>query len=249
MKKLALIPARMAASRFPGKLVQPLGGKTVIALTWEATVESGLFDSVVVVTDSNEIETEIRKYGGEVFRSTREFESGTDRIAEAVLHIEADVIVNVQGDTPFINRSALRELVAQFEDPSVMVASLMDVITDPSMLNDPNVVKVCVDNKMNSLFFSRSLIPFPRNSEEAVIHYRHIGVYAFRKPALSAFTGWAPTPLEMAEKIECLRFLENGVPLRMCVVDQIGVDINTEQDLEKARLQLNADKRNHEQKG
>jgi 3-deoxy-manno-octulosonate cytidylyltransferase (CMP-KDO synthetase) len=119
----------------------------------------------------------------------------------------------------------------------------MDVITDRSMLQDPNVVKVCVDNKMNSLFFSRSQIPYPRNAEETVTHYRHIGVYAFRKPALSAFTGWATTPLENAEKIECLRFLENGVPLRMCLVEQIGVDINTEQDLEKAKLHLKEDKR------
>lgn len=235
MKKAALIPARMAASRFPGKLMQPLGGKTVIAMTYLATVDSNLFDTVQVVTDNDEIEEEIKKYGGSVFRSTKDFESGTDRIAEAAVQLDADVILNVQGDTPFINRSGLREVLAQFEDPSVDVASLMDIITDEQMLNDPNVVKVCVDVKNNSLFFSRSLIPYPRSGSSAVVHYRHIGVYAFRKTALLAFTSWPITPLEDAEKIECLRFLENGIPLRMCLIDQIGVDINTAEDLERAK--------------
>jgi 3-deoxy-manno-octulosonate cytidylyltransferase (CMP-KDO synthetase) len=238
MRKAALIPARMAASRFPGKLMQPLGGKTVISMTYLATRESGLFDDVCVVTDSDEIENEIRKYDGNVFRSTKEFESGTDRIAEAATGLDADVILNVQGDTPFINRSGLRDILSQFEDASVQVASLMDVITDEEMLRDPNVVKVCVDNKNNSLFFSRSLIPYPRNNASAVVHYRHIGVYAFRKSALLEFTRWPITPLEDAEKIECLRFLENGIPLRMCLIDQIGVDINTAADLEKAKKYL-----------
>lgn len=233
-----MIPARMAASRFPGKLMQPLGGKTVIAMTYLATVDASLFDTVLVVTDSDEIEAEIRKYGGEVFRSTKEFESGTDRIAEAAEQLDAEVILNVQGDTPFINRAGLRDILAQFEDASVNVASLMDVITDKEMLNDPNVVKVCVDNRNNSLFFSRSLIPYPRNESISVVHYRHIGVYAFRKSALLAFTSWPVTPLEDAEKIECLRFLENGIPLRMCLIDQIGVDINTAEDLEKAKKYL-----------
>lgn len=235
MRKAALIPARMAASRFPGKLMQPLGGKTVIAMTYLATLESKLFDTVQVVTDSDEIEAEIKKYGGKVFRSTKEYESGTDRIAEAAENIDADVILNVQGDTPFVNRTGLRDILAQFEDASVNVASLMDKITDPEMLNDPNVVKVCVDAKNNSLFFSRSLIPYPRSRSGSVVHYRHIGVYAFRKSALLAFTSWPVTPLEEAEKIECLRFLENGIPLRMCLIDQIGVDINTADDLEKAK--------------
>jgi 3-deoxy-manno-octulosonate cytidylyltransferase (CMP-KDO synthetase) len=238
MKKAALIPARMAASRFPGKLLKSLGGRSVISATWQATVDSGLFDTVMVVTDSKEIEEDIKQYGGKVFRSTRSFESGTDRIAEAAVRIDADVIVNVQGDTPFISTGGLESLVEQFEDSSVEVASLMDVITDPQMIQDPNVVKVCVDHKNDSLFFSRSIIPFPRNQEIAIRHYRHIGVYAFRKYALLSFTGWPVTPLETAEKIECLRFLENGMKLRMCLIDQIGVDINTQEDLEKARQYL-----------
>ena len=238
MKKAALIPARMAATRFPAKLMQPLGGKTVIAMTYLATVDSGLFDKVQVVTDSDEIEQEIKKYGGEVFRSTKDFESGTDRIAEAAADLDSDVILNVQGDTPFISRSGLKDILSQFNDASVQVASLMDVITDAEMLNDPNVVKVCVDNRNNSLFFSRSLIPYPRNQSVSVVHYRHIGVYAFRRSALLAFPGWPITPLEDAEKIECLRFLENGISLRMCLIEQIGVDINTAADLEKAKQYL-----------
>ncbi len=246
MKKAALIPARMAASRFPGKLMKPLGGKSVIANTWQATVDSGIFDTVQVVTDSDEIEAEIKKYNGLVFRSTEEFASGTDRIAEAAIDLDAEVIVNVQGDTPFISKAGLKNLVDQFEDTAVEVASLMDIITDKDMIADPNVVKVCVDQKSDSLFFSRSPIPYHRDRHRAVTYYRHIGVYAFRKYALISFTGWPVTPLEDAEKIECLRFLENGMKLRMCLIDQIGVDINTREDLEKARQFLSGRHNQHQ---
>ncbi len=187
MKKIAVIPARYAASRFPGKLMELLGDKTIIARTYTATLETALFDDVLVATDSVIIFNEIEKIGGKVVMTRADHESGTDRIAEAVEELNVDVIVNVQGDTPFVNSKALAQLLDQFNDPGVQVASLMDIISDEASLHDPNVVKVVVDKVNNSLLFSRSLIPFPR-STSAITHYRHIGVYAFRKNMLLQFT-------------------------------------------------------------
>jgi len=235
MKYLAVIPARFEAARFPGKLMQQLGDKTLIAQTWLAAKGTALFDEVIVATDNDAIRREIEAYGGIVKMTRSTHESGTDRLAEAVVNIEADVIVNVQGDTPFINRQALEKLLNLFEDSGVQVGSLMDEISHPEQLQDPNVVKVCVDYKMNSLLFSRSVIPYPRNNLSTIKHYRHIGVYAFRKAALLQFVQWPVSPLEDAEKIECLRFLENGVKLKMALTSPIGIDINMPDDLTKAR--------------
>jgi 3-deoxy-D-manno-octulosonate cytidylyltransferase len=233
-KIIAMIPARYAATRFPGKLMQMLGGKTVIRQTYDATIATGLFDDVVVVTDSDIIYTEIIAAGGNVVMSRNEHESGSDRIAEAAADINADIIVNVQGDTPFVKREPLEKLLSTFEDPSVQVASMMQVLTKPEEIDDPNFVKVAVNKKMDSLFFSRSVIPYPRDKNYPVTYYEHIGVYAFRKQALLNFTYWPVTPMEAAEKVECLRYLENGVPLRMVITDYMGVEIDTPDDLEKA---------------
>lgn len=229
-----MIPARYAASRFPAKLMQPLGGKTVIAQTYLAAVRSGLFDEVVVVSDTDIIRQEIEGHGGRVIMSHGQHESGTDRIAEAAADLDVDVIVNVQGDTPFVTTEQLRLLLEQFNDTTVQVASLMQVLRDEATIQNPNCVKVCVDKHNNSLFFSRSVIPFPRATDISITHYKHIGVYAFRKKALMEFTTWPMSPLEAAEKIECLRFLENGVQLRMVLTDYVGVEIDTPEDLEKA---------------
>jgi 3-deoxy-manno-octulosonate cytidylyltransferase (CMP-KDO synthetase) len=187
-----------------------------------------------VATDSDLIRVEIEQQGGTVVMTRSDHESGTDRIAEAVASLDVDVVVNVQGDTPFVNGEALARLLRLFDEEEVQVASLMDVIADEVSLNDPNVVKVVVDNSMNSLLFSRSVIPFPRSPLERITHYRHIGVYGFRKAALLQFTLWPLGLLEEAEKIECLRFLEHGIPLRMALTEPMGVDINTPADLQKA---------------
>jgi 3-deoxy-manno-octulosonate cytidylyltransferase (CMP-KDO synthetase) len=197
-------------------------------------VRTGLFDEVVVVTDSEVIKEEIEREGGRVIMSHGQHESGTDRIAEAAAGLDVDLIVNVQGDTPFVAREPLEKLLQQFEDPTVQVASLMQVLEEEALVADPNYVKVCVDKKMNALFFSRSIIPYPRNKQAAITFYEHIGVYAFRKQALMDFTAWPVSPLEDAEKVECLRYLENGVPMRMVVTSYMGVEIDTPEDLEKA---------------
>lgn len=211
-----------------------LGGKSVIRHTYENTVATGLFDEVIVVTDSDIIYTEITAAGGKAVMSQHEHESGSDRIAEAAAEMDVDIIVNVQGDTPFVKKEPLEKLLKQFDDPAVQVASMMQVLTDRNDIMDPNFVKVAVDKNMNSLFFSRAVIPYPRDKEFPTTYYEHIGVYAFRKQALMSFTQWPMTPLESAEKVECLRYLENGIPLRMIVVDYMGVEIDTPEDLEKA---------------
>jgi 3-deoxy-manno-octulosonate cytidylyltransferase (CMP-KDO synthetase) len=234
LKIVAMIPARYEASRFPGKLMKMLGDKTVIRFTHDATVATGLFSDVIVVTDSDVIYHEITSHGGKAVMSKQTHESGSDRIAEAAADMEVDIIVNVQGDTPFVKKEPLQKLLQQFSDPSVQVASPMQIIMKPEDVSNSNIVKVVVDNKMNSLLFSRSVIPYPRDTNHTPVYYEHIGVYAFRKQALLNFTKWPMTPLETAEKIECLRYLEHGIQLRMAVVDYIGVGIDTPEDLVKA---------------
>jgi 3-deoxy-manno-octulosonate cytidylyltransferase (CMP-KDO synthetase) len=215
-----------------------LKGKSVIRHTYDATVATGLFDEVAVVTDSNVIYDEIINHGGKAMMSQKQHESGSDRIAEAAENMDGDIIVNVQGDTPFVKKEPLEKLLAQFSDRTVEVASLMQPLTDEKLIADPNYVKVVVDKNMNSLFFSRSIIPYPRNKDLPVSYYEHIGVYAFRKQALINFTKWPATPLENAEKIECLRYLENGIPLRMVITNFMGVEIDTPEDLKKAESLL-----------
>jgi 3-deoxy-manno-octulosonate cytidylyltransferase (CMP-KDO synthetase) len=235
MRKIAMIPARYAATRFPGKLMQLLGSKPVIIHTYEATVATRLFDDVIVVTDSNIIFDEIKKHGGRAVISKKPHESGSDRIAEAAAEMNVDIIVNVQGDEPFVKKEPLQKLLLRFNDASVQVASLMQVIHNENEINDPNVVKVVVDKNMNSLLFSRSPVPYQRDKNSPAVHYRHIGVYAFRKQALINFTLWPPSRLEQAEKLEQLRYLENGVPLRMVAVDYMGMGIDVPEDLERAK--------------
>jgi len=166
--------------------------------------------------------------------SRKEHESGSDRIAEAAESMNVEIVVNVQGDTPFVKKKPLQLLLDEFNDPSVQVGSLMQELKEEEFINDPNYVKVAVDKNCNAIFFSRSVIPYPRNKEIATTYYEHIGVYAFRKQALINFTNWPMTPLESAEKIECLRYLENGIPLKMVIVDYMGVEIDTPEDLERA---------------
>jgi 3-deoxy-D-manno-octulosonate cytidylyltransferase len=237
MKTIAMIPARYAATRFPAKLMQMLGNKTVIRHTYDNTVATGLFDEVIVVTDSDIIYNEIVLHGGKARMSTKQHESGSDRIAEAVADLDVDIVVNVQGDEPFVKRAPLEILLQVFngiDGGRVQVASLMQVMHHENNIADPNYVKVAVDRNMNSLMFSRSVIPYHRDKNINPVYYEHIGVYAFRKQALLNFTSWPQTPLEEAEKVECLRYLEHGIPLKMVVTDYMGVEIDTPEDLVKA---------------
>lgn len=237
MKVIALIPARLGATRFPAKLLANIKGKTVIHRTYQSTVDTELFDEVIVVTDSDEIQQEIEKYGGRVVRSQAEYQSGTDRIAEVAAGIDADVFVNVQGDEPFVQRAPLEKVLQEFENDRqshVQVVSIVQQLTDPVSIADPNYVKVVLDVAQNAIYFSRCPIPYLRDKESTVSYYEHIGVYAFRKEALMKFTRLPLSPLEIAEKIECLRFLENGIPMRMVITNYMGVEIDTPDDIIKA---------------
>jgi 3-deoxy-manno-octulosonate cytidylyltransferase (CMP-KDO synthetase) len=238
LKTIAMIPARYASTRFPAKLLQKLGNQTVITMVYQNTKKTGLFDEVTVVTDSELIYNEIKNIGGHVVMSKGNHESGSDRIAEAVADMEVDVIVNVQGDTPFIEREPLEKLLQPFTDPTVEVASIMQRITDEALIQNPNCVKVCVDKQGNALYFSRSVIPYPRSRTEQTIYYKHIGVYAFRKQTLLQFTQWPISALEDTEKLEQLRYLENGVRIRMVETAFTSVEIDTPEDLQKAAALL-----------
>ena len=234
----AFIPARYAATRFPAKLMQQLGDKTVIRHTYDNAKATGLFNEVYVVTDSDIIYNEITNNGGKAIMSIKTHESGSDRIAEAIEHLDIDIVVNIQGDEPFVKRAPLEKVLDCFKDETVQVASLMQVLENTSSIADPNYVKVAVDKKMNALFFSRSVIPYLRDTAVAPTYYEHVGVYAFKKQALIDFTNWPMSPLEAAEKIECLRYLENGIGIRMAITDYMGVEIDTPEDLIKAAALL-----------
>lgn len=240
-----MIPARYAASRFPGKLMQDLGGKSVILTTYEATVETGLFDAVYVVTDSDIIYEEIESNGGNVIRSLKEHDCGTDRIAEAVENLDVDIVVNVQGDEPFTNKEGLSKVLKVFEGEDadqIDLASLMSEISDWKEISDPNTVKVVVDKNNFALYFSRSPLPYPRDKNIRISYYKHKGIYAFRKQAILDFYKLPMGELEATEKVECIRFLEYGKNIKMAISNSRSVEIDTPEDLKRANLLIKKNK-------
>ena len=233
-----MIPARYTASRFPGKLMQKLGGKTVIRNTYEVAVATKLFDDVFVVTDSDVIYNEIVDNGGKAIMSKKEHECGSDRIAEAVEFMDVDIVVNIQGDEPFTDKQSLEELMADFNDDAdkkIDLASLMVEIDEEDEIKNPNICKVIVDKDNFALYFSRSPIPYPRETNVGAKYYKHQGVYAFRKEALLDFYRLPMLPLEASEKIECIRYLEYGKRIKMVVTEIQNVEIDTPEDLELAK--------------
>lgn len=241
MKIIAVIPARYEASRFPGKLMQMLGEKTVISTTYDNVVETKLFDEVFVATDSEIIFNEIEKNGGKTVM-TGQHETGSDRIAEAVQNIDCNIVINVQGDEPFLKTEPLKQLMQVFhedENKEISLASLKIKLTEQEEIENPNNVKVITDLNGFALYFSRSVIPYHREKSVDAEYFKHIGVYAFRKEALLKFSQLAMTPLEKLEKIECIRYLEHGMKIKMIETDFVGVGIDVPEDLEKARNILN----------
>lgn len=233
-----MIPARYAATRFPYKLMQPLGNKTVIRQTYDNTLATGLFDEVFVVTDHEIIFDEIKSHGGKAIMSLQPHESGSDRIAEAIAGMDVAIILNVQGDEPFVKKAPLQNLLKAFEDESVQVASLMKKFTDLSLVANPNYVKVVVDKNNDSLLFSRSVIPYQRDEHILADYFEHIGVYAYRKATLVKFTKWPCAKMELVEKLEQLRYLENGIRIRMIETEEVSVKIDVPEDLVNAEAFL-----------
>ncbi|MBW2937916.1 3-deoxy-manno-octulosonate cytidylyltransferase [Aureisphaera sp. CAU 1614] len=236
-----MIPARYGASRFPGKLMQDLGGKPVIVRTYEAAKETELFDEVYVVTDSDIIFKVIEESGGKAIMSKKEHDCGSDRIAEAVENMDVDIVVNVQGDEPFTSKSGLEQVLSVFngaDAEKIDLASLMTEINDWKEISDPNAVKVIVDKDNFALYFSRSPIPYPRDKNVAVQYYKHKGIYAFRKNALMDFYRLPMRSTEAAEKIECIRYLEYGKNIKMAISNTQGIEIDTPEDLVRANKVL-----------
>lgn len=241
MKIIAVIPARYASTRFPAKLMQDLGGKTVILRTYESAINTQLFDDVFVVTDSDLIYNEIVSNGGKAIVSIKEHESGSDRIAEAIENLDVDIVINVQGDEPFIDAEPLAKVIEVFKNDTskqVDLASLMREIKNEEEINNPNNVKVVVDQNGFALYFSRSVIPYPREKGVGVRYMQHIGIYAFRKQALLDFYSLPMKSLEASEKLEQLRYLEFGKRIKMVETTHVGIGIDTPEDLEKARQML-----------
>lgn len=236
-KVIAVIPARYNSTRFPGKMMEILGNRTIITTTYQNVLETGLFDEVFVATDSELIFDEISKNGGKAVM-TGEHETGSDRIAEAVQNIDCDIVINVQGDEPFLKKEPLQQLIDVFykdDKKEISLASLKIQLKESEEIRNPNNVKVITDNNGFALYFSRSLIPFQRELSYDVTYYKHIGVYAFRKEALLKFSSLEMTPLEISEKLEQLRYLENGMKIKMVETDFVGIGIDTPEDLEKAK--------------
>jgi len=237
VKNIAVIPARFAASRFPGKLMQRIGEKTIIRMVYENAVAMNLFDEVLVVTDSDEIMNEILSAGGTVKKSIKDHQSGSDRIAEAIASMDVDVVVNIQGDEPFVEKEPLQDLLNCFKDPNVAVASVMKRFGDGDEPENPNQVKVVCNKNNDALYFSRSPIPFKRNRSADLPYFKHVGVYAYRKQTLLDFTQWPMGSLEQTEMLEQLRYLENGVAIRMVETKTSSIGIDSPEDLERARVE------------
>lgn len=239
LKTIAIIPARKNSKRLPEKMLLLLHGKMLIRHTYENIEAMQLFDEVWVATDSVEIKNEIESIGGKVFVSKKNHESGTDRIAELAATLDADIVVNIQGDEPFIKKEHLLALLQLFEKEKVQIGSLKMKITDEKKINDPNCVKVVCTLQGKALYFSRSAIPFVRDTQLANCYYKHIGVYAYRKNTLLELASTPVSPLEAIEKLENLRMLENDMDIYLAQVEDCSISIDTEDDFKLAEIFLN----------
>lgn len=238
MNAAAIIPARYASTRFPGKALADLKGKPLIQWVWEAVSGSELFSDIVIATDSALIRDAAKRFGARVTLTREDHPSGSDRVAEVAKGLDVQIVVNAQGDEPLIDKAALSSLLKTFDDPQVRMASLMTRIRDPQQLDDPNTVKVVVDQRSDALYFSRSPIPCNRDRASWNGYWRHIGVYAYRKQTLLEFVALPQGELEQVEKLEQLRALEHGIPIRMVETSYQGIGIDTPEDLLKVQLLL-----------
>lgn len=238
MNAVAMIPARIGSTRFPRKMLATINNVPLIVRTYQNILATNLFTDVYVVTDSDDIEEVVKSAGGKVLRSIKEHECGTDRIAEVAENIDADVIINVQGDEPFLDKKPLTKLLHLFNDHVIQSASLVEVL-DNSLITDPNKVKVVLDKNDFAIYFSRSPIPYLRNQEINPTYYKHVGIYAFRKDTLLKFAACGTSTLENIEQLECNRFIENGMPIKMAVTDHKTIAVDTVEDIAVAESYLN----------
>lgn len=235
-KVLAIIPARYASQRFPGKVLAPLGGKPLVAHTAERTARAKLVSETLVATDDDRVREALEPLGIRVVMTRPDHPSGTDRIAEAAQDHDAQIIVNVQGDEPLIEPdaidSAIRPLIAH---PEIPMATLCHTITERRDIEDPNVVKVVCDTRGRAIYFSRCPIPYAREGFESAAYFQHVGLYVYRRDFLLEYARMKPTPLERTEKLEQLRVLENGYPIAVVETQFKSIGVDTPEDLERAR--------------
>jgi 3-deoxy-manno-octulosonate cytidylyltransferase (CMP-KDO synthetase) len=246
MKFLGIIPARFASSRFPGKPLADLGGKPLIQWVYENAGKE--IENLIVATDHKGIQEIVQGFGGKVIMTSEHHASGTDRCSEVAGTLAAkgetyDVILNVQGDEPFVRAQDLRKLKDMFSDPDTQIATLVTPVRTAEDLFNPNVVKVVCESSGSALFFSRQAIPFQRNvPQDSWIsehdYLKHMGIYAYRSEILAKISQLVPSPLEKAESLEQLRWLENGFRIRAGLVQEDSIGIDTPEDLELARKKL-----------
>lgn len=246
MKKIiCVIPARYGSERLPGKVLYKLGGKTILQRVYERAKASDIFEDIYIATDSDKVREVCEKFGGKVILTSKECRSGSDRVAEAVSKIRGgDIIVNIQADEPFLPVEAVRDPVEMMLDnPEIYVSTSATRIRKKEELYDTNVVKVVLDKENNALYFSRSLIPFPRLYFQEdkipylkkVIFYKHIGVYIFRKAFLKKFAEMETGFLENIEKLEQLRIIENGYKIKVVVIKKDSPCVDTIEDIERLK--------------
>lgn len=239
MKFIGIIPARYASTRFPGKPLALLGGKPVIQHVYEKV--AAVLEAAYVATDDERIYDVVKSFGGQVVMTRTDHKSGTDRIEEAIEKIggEWDVVVNVQGDEPFVAKSQLDTICHCFDDPTTQIATLGKPFESMEAVQNPNSPKIVVDNMGFAMYFSRSVIPYVRGKEKSswLTHYpflKHLGIYAYRKDVLRQVTQLPQSSLEIAESLEQLRWLQNGFKIKVGTTDVETVGIDTPQDLERA---------------
>jgi len=239
MKIIGVIPARWGSTRFEGKVLAPIAGKPMIQHVWERATQTRLLDDCVIACDDQRILKVAQQFGARAFLTSVNHPSGTDRIAEAVLLLEADIVVNIQGDEPLIDPVVINDLVnALVEDESCVMATTIKVIEDQEELDNPNVVKVVVDGQRNALYFSRARVPFNRDNQ-SVVYFKHLGIYAYRKDFLLKFKDLPKSLLEGYEKLEQLRALEAGYKIKTVLTDIETVGVDTPEDLQRVERMLN----------
>ncbi|HUR34659.1 MAG TPA: 3-deoxy-manno-octulosonate cytidylyltransferase [Vicinamibacterales bacterium] len=245
LEVVAVIPARFASTRFPGKPLADIDGRPMIEHVYRRASASAVVSRVIVATDDLRIATRVAGFGGNVRLTRPDHLTGTDRLAEVASTLDCDVVVNVQGDEPLLDPRAISELVAPFADPSLSMSTLYRRITDPSELSNPNIVKMVTDRSGFAMYFSRAAIPFTRDPRGGYPPlYRHVGVYAYRRTALMVLASLEPTPLERAESLEQLRALEHGIRIKAVETSYDSIGVDTPEDLEQVRRLLQAGRPN-----
>jgi 3-deoxy-manno-octulosonate cytidylyltransferase (CMP-KDO synthetase) len=241
MRVIAIIPARLNSKRFPRKLLEKLNGIPLIVMTYRNLLSMKIFDEIIVATDSVEISKTVEKNGGKVFVTKKKHLCGSDRVSEASVNFKSDIVINVQGDEPFVSLKSIKKIIDFFKGnlkKNIPVVSLMYKTNDPELIGNENCVKVVLDKNDFAMYFSRSKIPFLRNPVNDFNFYIHIGVYGFLTQSIIQFSSMKPSKLEKVEMLECIRFIENGKKIKMIQVERATIGIDTPSDLNKAKKYL-----------